>query len=80
MTIWTTLTKFGMNRLTKSEAKSIISKIELKPMETYANCVQRDLAKVMVEEKKPRRAQKIVEPEQFIIAEEHEVVNTENIE
>ena len=62
MTLWTTLTKFGMNRLTKSEAKSIISELDLKPIDTYVNCVKRDYAKVMEPEKKSRRTYKKVEP------------------
>ena len=59
MTLWTTLTKFGMNRLTKSEAKSIISEIDLQPIDTYVACVQRDYAKVMTEDKKPKRGKRI---------------------
>ena len=58
MVLWTTLTKFGMNRLTKSEAKSIIVGLDLKPIESYAQCVQRDYAKVMAEEKKPKRGKR----------------------
>lgn len=50
-TIWKTLTKFSMGLLSKIDAKEILSKIELKPIETYAECVQRDLAKVMAEDK-----------------------------
>jgi hypothetical protein len=59
MTLWTTLTKFGMNLLTKAEAKEIISALELKPIDAYVACVQRDYAKVMAEEKKPRKIKKI---------------------
>jgi hypothetical protein len=59
MTLWTTLTKYGMSMLTKSEAKSIISDLELKPMDVYAACVQRDYAKVMTEEKKHKRNKRI---------------------
>ena len=67
-TLWTTLTKFGMGMTSKEDVKSTISKLELKPMESYAACVQRDYAKVMVEERKPRKSRKIepiipVEPE-----------------
>lgn len=58
MTLWTTLTKFGMNHLTKSEAKEIISELDLDPIDTYVACVQRDYAKVMAEEKKPKRNRK----------------------
>ena len=59
MTLWTTLTKFGMNRLTKSEAKEIILELDLNPIDTYVACVQRDYAKVMTEEKKPKRGRRI---------------------
>lgn len=59
MTLWTTLTKYGMDRITKSEGKSIISALDLKPIESYAQCVQRDYAKVMAEEKKPKRGKRV---------------------
>lgn len=59
MTLWTTLTKFGMNYLTKSEAKTIISDLDLKPIDVYAECVKRDYTKVMAEEKKPKRGKRI---------------------
>ncbi len=60
--LWTALTKYGMDMITKSEAKFIISKLDLKPLATYADCVQRDYAKVVAHEPKPKKAQKIVEP------------------
>lgn len=59
MTLWTTLTKYNMNMLSKSEARSIISDLELKPMESYAQCVQRDYAKVMTIEKKQKRGKRV---------------------
>lgn len=62
MTLWTTLTKFGMDHMSKSEAKGIISKLNLKPIDAYVGCVQRDYAKVMTEDKKPRRAHKNTAP------------------
>lgn len=62
MTLWTTLTKFVMNRLSKVEAKEIISLIDLKPMDSYASCIQRDYEKVMAEEPKPKRNKKIELP------------------
>lgn len=89
-TLWTTLTKFGMSMLNKSEAKSIISEIDLKPIESYVPCVQRDYAEVMVEEKKPKRGKRIeikpiddamdFDPEvvESIVEESHEVVKQEN--
>lgn len=85
--LWLTLTRYNMNRLTKSEAKSIISDLDLKPIDIYAPCVQRDYNKVMAEVKKPRKAQKKIEPvvettpietEQLDVAESHEVVKQEN--
>lgn len=57
-TLWATLTKFGMSMLTKSEAKEIISSLDLKPIDYYVACVQRDYAKVMEPEKKPKRGKR----------------------
>lgn len=87
MILWTTLTKFGMNRLTKSDAKSIISDLDLKQMNTYAECVQRDYAKVMSEDKKLKRNKRIeIKQDQYVEFKEqmvieptaHEVVKKEN--
>lgn len=89
--LWLTLTRFGMNSLTKSEAKNIISALDLKPIESYVPCVQRDYSKVMKEERKPKRGKRAevkifddamnIGQEVFkIIVEEHtehEVVKTE---
>lgn len=58
-TLWTTLTKFGMNTLTKSEAKEIISSLSLKPIDVYADCVKRDYNKVFEPEKKFKRGKRI---------------------
>ena len=92
-TMWSTLTKFGMGRLTKSEAKDIISNLELQPIESYMACVQRDYAKIMHEDKKTRKSHKIIEPivvepiieeqleevvEHMVIEPVHEVVEIEN--
>ena len=57
--LWYTATKFNMNKLTKAEAKTIISALELKPAEQYVACIQRDLKNIMAEEPKPKRARKI---------------------
>ena len=69
MSLWMTLTRYGMSTLTKSEAKSIISDLDLKPIDEYAECVQRDYAKVMAVEKKIKKSSKkfapIVEVEQI---------------
>lgn len=59
MTLWTTLTKFNMNLLSKSEAKEIISSLNLKPIDVYVACVQRDYAIVTAEDKKPKRGKRI---------------------
>lgn len=58
-TLWATLTKFGMSMLTKSEAKSIISELDLKPIDAYVDCVKRDYNIVMAEDKKPKRGMRI---------------------
>lgn len=58
MTIWTTCTKFNMGRLTKSEAKEIISALTLKPTSEYVPCVQRDLGVIMKEDSKPKRSRR----------------------
>lgn len=59
MTIWTTATKYNLGKLTKSEAKSIISELTLKPTEQYTKCVQRDLSVILAEEPKPKRGKRI---------------------
>lgn len=92
MTLWTTLTKFGMGRIEKSEAKEIISALGLKPIDSYVDCVKRDYNKVMEETKKPKRGKRIeikpiddamdveptiVEEILFNIEQSHEVVTIE---
>lgn len=57
--LWLTLTRYNMGRLTKSEAKSIISALDLKPIDTYADCVKRDYSKVMASDPKPKRNKRI---------------------
>ena len=59
MTLWMTATRYNMSRLTKDEAKEIISSLNLKPIDAYASCVQRDYAKIMFEEKKQKRGKRI---------------------
>ena len=86
MTLWSTLTKYNMEFLTKDEAKAIVSDLNLKPMDTYVDCIKRDYAKIMEEEKKSRKFSKKIEPvveiepivEQPEVAESHEVVLQEN--
>lgn len=50
--LWSTATKFNMNKLTKAEAKAIISALALKPADQYVACIQRDLKNIMSEEPK----------------------------
>ena len=56
--LWLTLTRYNMGIHTKSEAKSIISALDLKPIDTYVACVQRDYAKVMTPDSKPKRGKR----------------------
>lgn len=75
-TLWATLTKFGMSMLTKSEAKSIISELDLKPIDTYVDCVKRDYNIVMAEEKKPKRGKRIeIKPIDEVANIEPDVIN-----
>lgn len=60
--IWTTATKFNLGKITKPEAKSIISALNLKPIKEYVACVQRDLDVILKEEPKPKRSKKIEAP------------------
>ena len=57
--LWTTLTKFGMSMITKSEAKEIISSLDLKPIDIYVDCVKRDYNKVFEPEKKFKRGKRV---------------------
>lgn len=59
MIIWTTCTRYNMGRLTKPEAKEIISALSLKPISEYAACVQKDLAVILKEDPKPKRNKRI---------------------
>ena len=84
--LWATLAKFGMNRLTKSEAKEIISSLNLKPIDVYVDCVKRDYNKVFEPEKKFKRGKRAemkildevmdIDPKvvNSIVEESHEVV------
>lgn len=90
MQLWTTLTRFNMGKHTKVEAKEVISGLNLKPIDTYVECVQRDMSIIMAEEPKQKRVRRsllheIVAPveEAVQVKEEqveetiHEVVETE---
>jgi hypothetical protein len=48
-----------MDRLSKSEAKEIISSLNLKPIDVYVDCVKRDYNKVFEPEKKFKRGKRI---------------------
>lgn len=58
MTIWTTATKYNMNKISKAEAKSIIENLTLKPVEQYSKCVQRDLGVIFAKDPKPKRGKR----------------------
>ena len=57
-TLWNTATIFNMGKYTKDEAKAIISALNLKPADQYADCLQRDLKNIMAEEPKSKRNKK----------------------
>lgn len=57
--LWYTLTRYNMGLITKSEAKSVILELELNPIESYSQFIQRDYAKVMTEEKKSKRGKRV---------------------
>lgn len=56
--LWYTATKFNMGKLTKAEAKTIISALDLKPADQYVACIQRDLQNILAEEPKPKRGKR----------------------
>lgn len=60
--LWYTATKFNMSKLTKAEAKAIISALTLKPADQYVACIQRDLKNIMATEPKPRRGKRAFMP------------------
>jgi hypothetical protein len=74
----------NMNMLTKEEAKEIIAGLELKPIDSYVACVQRDYNKVMAKSRRSKRV--VIEPvvEEIVVDEPvdetHEVVIIEAIE
>ncbi len=49
--LFETATKYNLGKLTKSEAKEIIEKLELKERSAYVDCVQKDLENILTEEK-----------------------------
>jgi Asp-tRNA(Asn)/Glu-tRNA(Gln) amidotransferase B subunit len=65
-----------MSMLSKDEAKTIISALDLKPIDTYADCVKRDYNIVMAEEKKPKRNKRIeIKPIDEVMNVESVVIN-----
>ena len=49
--LFETATKYNLKKLTKSEAKEIIEKLELKEKSAYVGCIQKDLENILTEEK-----------------------------
>lgn len=60
--LWQTATRYNMNKISKTEAKSIISKLDLKPVEQYSSCIQRDLGVILAKDPKPKRTKKVESP------------------
>ena len=56
--LWLIATKFNTNNMTKEDAKSVILGMDLKPIDAYAACIQRDLRNIMAEDKKPKRGKR----------------------
>lgn len=74
--LWMALTEYNMSMISKEEAKAIILNLDLKPIDTYVDCVKRDYNKVMTEEKKPKRNKRIeIKPIDEFIGLEPVVVN-----
>ena len=57
-TLWETLSKYSMGFVNKNDAMAIIKELPLKDNSHYVECVQRDMAKVLAEEPKPKRIKK----------------------
>lgn len=57
-TLWETLSKYSMGFVDKQSAMTIIKELPLKDNSHYVECVQRDMAKVLVEEPKSKRIKK----------------------
>ena len=60
--LWYTLSRYNMGRITKEDAKSVILELDLNPIESYSQFVQRDYAKVMTDERKPKRGKRTEMP------------------
>ena len=56
--LWETLSKYSMGFIDKKDAVAIIKGLSLKDNSHYVECVQRDMAKVLAEEPKPKRIKK----------------------
>ena len=58
--IWVTATKYNVANLSKADAKAAISALDLKPIEQYVSCIQRDLNTILSEDSKPKRGKKVL--------------------
>jgi hypothetical protein len=72
--LWLTATKFNMKLLTKSEAKSIILGLDLKPTDEYVECIRRDLKNIMEKSKRGKRIE--IQPVDDAIDIPKEIVET----
>ena len=79
MNLWKTLSRYNVGTLSKEEAQDVILGLTMKPIETYVDCVKRDYAKVMEEDKKSRKHKKVVETVEEIIAEPIEEIAIEHV-
>lgn len=60
--LWLTASRYSMGRITKSDAKSVILELDLKPLESYSQFIQKEYSKIMAEEKKPKRGKRAETP------------------
>lgn len=79
--LFETATKYNLKKLTKSEAKEIIEKLELKEKSAYVECIQKDLENILTKEKAAKKetiveetpvveiAEPIIEEEPVVIQE-----------
>lgn len=72
-TIWDICTRFNMELMSKEEAKAALLKCDLDGKEYFADCVQRDLAKIFAVDEPVAKKREVKKP---IEMEAHEVVNT----
>ena len=81
-TIWDTCTQFNFGKVTKAEAKSILSQISIKDKKEYAQCIQRDFETIFKEDIKAKRSKrsmiKPIDDAMVLDKTEHEVVEQED--